>query len=211
MGFAFAAPALTLGLAWFAWTVPPLVPSLPWVVPTLALVPVGFAVHEMGYTLSGYLADAYMLYSASAFAGLAFVRALVAGLMPLVAHELYSGLNANAAGSVLAGLSALFCVAPWVFFRWSKRLRERSPFACHSLAAHERTHMRAAECHEQLHVEPELCEDPLVHREIDGDIRKEMRRFRNDDLFEIGGARRARKRKGGGGGSRCGEQLPACE
>ncbi len=28
MGFAFAAPALTIGLAWFAWTVPPLVPGL---------------------------------------------------------------------------------------------------------------------------------------------------------------------------------------
>ncbi|KAH8884637.1 major facilitator superfamily transporter [Thozetella sp. PMI_491] len=156
-GFAFAAPALALGLIWFSLTLPPLVQGLSWVVPTLALIPVGFAVNEIAYTLSGYLADACkysrgsssyrnpldLLYSASAFAGLAFVRALLSGLMPLIAHEMYTSLNANVAGSILAGLSALFCLAPWVFFRWSKPLRERSPFAQHSSSVHQQTRIEA--------------------------------------------------------------------
>lgn len=139
MGFAFAAPALAIGLAWFSWTIPPFATSLHWVVPTLALVPIGFSVNEIAYTMSGYLADSYLLYSASAFSGLAFVRALVSGLMPLMAHEMQAGLSANLAGTVLACLSALFCAAPWIFFRFSRRLRQRSPFACFSLDTHRQT------------------------------------------------------------------------
>lgn len=144
-GFAIAAPALFIGLVWFAWTVPPAVRGLHWIVPTLALVPVGFAVNEMAYTLSAYLADAYLLYAASAFCGLAFVRALVSGIMPLVAHEMYSALGANVAGSVVAGFALVFCLAPWGFFRYSRMLRERSPFAKHSLENHLRTQVGGSE------------------------------------------------------------------
>lgn len=133
MGFAFAAPALTIGLFWFAWTVPPAAPGLPWIVPTLALVPIGFAVNEIAYTLSGFLADSYLLYSASAFSGLAFVRAIVSGLMTLLAQPMYGNLSANSAGSILGGVSVLFCIAPWVFIRYSKRLRLASPFARYSV------------------------------------------------------------------------------
>jgi hypothetical protein len=138
IGFILAAPCLTIGLVVFAWTVPPAV-HIPWIIPTLALVPVGFAVNEMAYTLSGYLADSYRLFSASAFSGLALIRALVSGAMPLIALEMYGGLDANRAGSALAGVSLLFCAAPWVFWRWSRTLRGRSPFACFSLDAERRT------------------------------------------------------------------------
>jgi len=141
MGFAIAAPALAVGLAWFSWTIPPLVLGIHWMVPTAALLLVGFAVNEISYTLSGYLADSYLLYSASAFSGLAFVRAVGSGLMPLIAHAMYGVLNANVAGSILAGAAALFCVAPWIFFRFSKRLRQRSPFARFSLETHFRTNV----------------------------------------------------------------------
>ncbi|KAK4251846.1 polyamine transporter 1 [Corynascus novoguineensis] len=139
IGFAVAAPALAIGLIWFSWTVPPAITSAHWMVPTAALVPVGFAVNEMAYTLSGYLTDAYQLYAASAFCGLAFVRALVSGLMPLVAQQMYPGLGANVAGTIVACFALVFCLAPWIFFRYGKRLRERSPFAKHSLESHRRS------------------------------------------------------------------------
>ncbi|KAJ6444960.1 putative transporter [Purpureocillium lavendulum] len=125
IGFAFAAPALAVGLTWFALTVPPLVKGLHWIVPTLALVPVGFAVNELAYTLSGYLSDSYLLYSASAFSGLAFVRAIVSGLMPLIADVMYSNLSANVAGSILAAVSVAFCVVPWVFVTGWARVGSR--------------------------------------------------------------------------------------
>ncbi|OHW92338.1 MFS multidrug transporter [Colletotrichum incanum] len=141
IGFAFAAPVQAVGLAWFAWTIPPAVGGVHWMVPTASLVLVGFAVNETAHTLSGYLADSYLLYSASAFSGLALVRAVASGLMPLVAHEMYAGLDANVAGSVLAALAAAFCVTPWLLFRFSKRLRQKSPFARFSLETHYRTNV----------------------------------------------------------------------
>ncbi|KAK3356517.1 major facilitator superfamily transporter [Lasiosphaeria hispida] len=138
-GFAIAAPALAIGLMWFAWTIPPTLEGAYWLVPSLALVPVGFAVNEIAYTLSGYLTDAYLLYSASAFCGLAFVRALVSGLMPLLAQQIYPALGANVAGTVVACIALVFCLAPWVFFRYGRALREKSPFAKYSLESHLRS------------------------------------------------------------------------
>ncbi|KXX74387.1 Polyamine transporter 1 [Madurella mycetomatis] len=144
MGFTIAAPSLAIGLMWFTWTVPPAAPQVHWLVPTAALVPVGFAVNEMAYTLSAYLTDAYLLYAASAFCGLAFVRALVSGLMPLVAQQMYPALGANIAGTIVACCALVFCLAPWVFFRYGKILRERSPFAKHSLESHLKTQISSA-------------------------------------------------------------------
>ncbi|KAH6650667.1 major facilitator superfamily domain-containing protein [Chaetomium tenue] len=136
MGFAVAAPALAIGLIWFSWTIPPAAPQVHWLVPTAALVLVGFAVNEMSYTLSAYLTDAYLLYAASAFCGLAFVRALVSGIMPLVANRMYPALGANIAGTVVACFALVFCLAPWVLFRYGRVLRQKSPFAKHSLESH---------------------------------------------------------------------------
>ena len=145
MGLTIAAPALAVGLLWFSWTVPPAVLPSHWLVPTAALVLVGFAVNEMAYTLSAYLTDAYLLYAASAFCGLAFVRALVSGLMPLVAQQMYPALGANVAGSIVGGFAALFCLAPWVALRYGRVLREKSPFARHSLESHLRSQIPSGE------------------------------------------------------------------
>jgi len=141
-GFALAAPALAVGLMWFTWTVPPHT-QLHWMVPAAALVPIGFAVNEMAYTLAAYLTDAYLLYAASAFCGLAFVRALVSGMMPFVAQQMYPALGANIAGTIVACAALVFCLAPFVFFRYGRVLREKSPFAKHSLKTHLKTQLGA--------------------------------------------------------------------
>ncbi|KAK0618882.1 MFS multidrug transporter [Immersiella caudata] len=142
-GFAVAAPSLAIGLMWFAWTVPPAAQNRHWLVPAAALVPIGFAVNEMAYTLSAYLTDAYLLYAASAFCGLAFIRALVSGLMPFAAQQMYPALGANIAGTVIACFALVFCIAPWIFFRYGKVLREKSPFAKHSLENHLKSRISA--------------------------------------------------------------------
>ncbi|KAK0651001.1 major facilitator superfamily transporter [Cercophora newfieldiana] len=136
MGLVLAAPALAVGLFWFSWTIPPANQVVHWLVPTSALILIGFAVNEMAYTLSAYLTDAYLIYAASAFCGLAFIRALVSGLMPFVAQQMYPSLGANYAGTVVGGFAAIFCLAPWVSLRYGKVLREKSPFARHSLESH---------------------------------------------------------------------------
>ena len=133
IGFSLAAPALAIGLWLFAWTIPPvirpaLMPYWHWTIPMVGLILIGFAANEMAYTLSGYLADAYTIYASSAFASLAFARALVSGLMPLFGFKLVEAAGANWAISVLAGAATLFCICPWLFVVWGRRLREESAF-----------------------------------------------------------------------------------
>ncbi|KAI9699244.1 MAG: hypothetical protein M1820_007216 [Bogoriella megaspora] len=138
-GFLFAVPALAIGLWWFSWTIPPAVSHLSWIVPTIGLIFVGFAVNEMALTLSGYLADAYTVYAASAFAALAFLRAIVSGAAPLVAYVLYKNESANIAGSILAAVATAFCIAPVIMHRYSRDLRRRSKFARHSFEVYAMT------------------------------------------------------------------------
>jgi len=128
-GFNLAAPALAIGLWSFSWTIPPLVPEAPWILSMISLVCVGFAVNEFEYTLAGYLTDSYTCFAASANAPVAFLRSLVSASLPLFAHQMYTGLGANAASSMLAAVATVFCAAPIVFGRYGERLRQRSQFA----------------------------------------------------------------------------------
>lgn len=138
-GFFFAAPALAGGLWWVAWTIPPHVTNLHWSVSMLGLIPVGFATNEFACTLSGYLADSYTVYASSAFAALAFLRAIVAGCLPLFGRKMYEGLGSNEAGSIVAGVAVLFCICPPVLKIYGKRIRQRSKFASYSMEVYRDT------------------------------------------------------------------------
>lgn len=136
-GFIIGAPMLAIGLWWFAWTIPPSVPA-PWPVSFLPLILVGFATNEFDCTLAGYMTDSYTIFSASAFASLAFVRAVVSGSLPLFANQMYEGLGANKATTILAALATACCGAPVLFLKYGERLRERSTFARYSREAEKR-------------------------------------------------------------------------
>jgi hypothetical protein len=135
LGFAFAAPSLSIGLWIFAWTTPPAAHPH-WSISMLGLILIGFATNEFACTLSGYLADSYTTYASSAFAALAFLRAVLAGVFPLFARRMYEDLDANKASSALAAVATVFCVAPVLFKRFGRRLRLRSPFARYSMQVH---------------------------------------------------------------------------
>lgn len=127
-GFVIAAPILSISLWWFAWTIPPKVKSLPWIVSALALVPLGYATNEFDTVLGGYLADSYPNYAASAFTSLSLLRALLSAAFPLFTDQLFIGLGNNLAGSVLAGLATLFCAVPVIFVKYGETLRMKSRF-----------------------------------------------------------------------------------
>ena len=131
-GFAIAAPALAIGLWWFAWTVPP-VSDIHFMVPMAALVLIGFALNEFTYTLTSYLAESYTMYAASGFAGLLLARSSICAAVLPFTHNMYASLGPNHATTILAGIATTFCVAPWLFFRYGKSIRERSTFAKYSL------------------------------------------------------------------------------
>lgn len=141
-GFAIAAPALAVGLWIFAWTVPPAIPHLHWAVSMVGLVLVGFATNEFACTLSGYLADSYTIYASSAFAALAFLRAILAGIFPLFAPRMYSAMGQNLASTVLAAVATCFCGLAVLFIKYGKLVRQKSKFAGHSLVVNKATQVR---------------------------------------------------------------------
>ncbi|KAL4878795.1 major facilitator superfamily domain-containing protein [Aspergillus karnatakaensis] len=143
-GFTYGTIALAAGLWWFYSTTPPAMTHAHYMLPTAALVLIGFGVNEIAYTMSGYLTDTYTVYAASAFAGLAFVRAVVAGLGPIVGHLLFTGTQSVVPGYVIAALGTVFCAVPFFFFRAGRRLRERSSFAQYSLEMHHLTRVEEA-------------------------------------------------------------------
>lgn len=141
-GFIVAAPALAIGLWIFAWTVPPAITHVHWAVPMVGLILVGFATNEFACTLSGYLADSYTIYASSAFAALAFLRAILAGVFPLFAPRMYAVMGQNMASSVLAAVATCFCGAALLFVKCGKRVRQKSRFASHSLMVSRATQVK---------------------------------------------------------------------
>ncbi|OJJ32668.1 hypothetical protein ASPWEDRAFT_60982 [Aspergillus wentii DTO 134E9] len=133
-GLAIGAPIFAIGLWWFAWTIPPDVHGVPWIVPTIALAFIGYALCEFDTVLQGYLSDSYLSYSASAGAAVQFLRALLSGIFPLFTQQMFNGLGANVATSILAIVATLFCAAPPLFICYGERIRSRSKFANYSLA-----------------------------------------------------------------------------
>ncbi|KAF8851906.1 MFS general substrate transporter [Acephala macrosclerotiorum] len=124
-------------MASFAWTIPPSIPA-PWPVSFLPLILAGFATNEFDYTLGGYLTDSYTTFSASTYASLAFLRAVVSGVLPLFTNQMYGELRANKVTTILAVLATLFCMAPALFLEYGERLGEGGEFARYSREAEKR-------------------------------------------------------------------------
>ncbi|KAK4984021.1 hypothetical protein LTR50_006860 [Elasticomyces elasticus] len=139
-GFAIAdscaIPGHRSGLWIFAWITPPAT-NVHWIVPMLSLVLVGYALNENVHTLTGHLADSYTIYAASGFAGLILARASTCAIILPFTRPMYVNLGYNRATSILAAIATAFCVAPFVFFRYGKRIREVSKFAKYSLTTYQ--------------------------------------------------------------------------
>lgn len=126
--FAIACPALAVGLWIFGWTIPPLVTHVHWIVSLIGLVLIGFAANDFAYVLFGYVTDLYGPYAASAVASLSLSRTLVAAAFPLFTTQMYEGLGANYATTILAGVATLFAFTPFIFLGFAPKLKKMSSF-----------------------------------------------------------------------------------
>ncbi|KAI5200015.1 hypothetical protein AUEXF2481DRAFT_3729 [Aureobasidium subglaciale EXF-2481] len=127
--FALACPALAIGLWIFAWTIPPRVTNVHWVVSMIGLACVGFATADFSYVLFGYCTDAYGPMAASAVSSLSTCRTIAAAVFPLFAYQMFSGLGANIAASILAAVATLFAFTPFLFLKYGRTLRKKSKMA----------------------------------------------------------------------------------
>ncbi len=117
---------LPIGLFWFGWTQ---FPSIPWIVPALAVTCATMGIYSIYLATFNYLADSYHRYASSALAAQSFCRNILGGVFPLVTVQMFNGLTFQGAASLLGGLAALLTIVPWVLVFYGPKIRARSKFA----------------------------------------------------------------------------------
>ncbi|EKG17153.1 Sugar transporter conserved site [Macrophomina phaseolina MS6] len=121
-----AAIAFPISLTWFALTTSSSIhPSIP----ILASALWGWSFYTLILMTFTYTEDSYKVYSASALAGIGLVRNLFGAAFPLFAHGLFTRLGFRWAGLLLAALALVLVPIPFVWSRYGRVLRERSPWA----------------------------------------------------------------------------------
>ena len=105
----------------------------------------GFGLLAIFLQALNYLVDAYlMLYvrtifcllpmltcrsAASAIAANTFLRSLAAAVFPLFSMYMFKALGVNWAGTLLGCVAAILVPIPIVFYRYGRKIREKSKFA----------------------------------------------------------------------------------
>ncbi|KAK4174595.1 major facilitator superfamily domain-containing protein [Triangularia setosa] len=120
------APLITGGLFWFGFTS---TPDVHWIVPLIGSGVFGLG---MSFAFTGvftFLVAAYPRYAASALASNALVRCSFAAAFPLFGYQMYEALGFQWATGLLAFITLALLPFPYIFFRYGKRIRQRSRFA----------------------------------------------------------------------------------
>lgn len=111
------------GLFMFAWTSVP--PSIPWIVPCIALGIMGASFFMIFQAALNYLVDTFQRFGASAIAANTFLRSALAGAFPLFITPMYHNMGPRLAGTVFAAVSVLLIPIPYLFMTFGKRIRAR--------------------------------------------------------------------------------------
>ncbi|KAJ7620403.1 major facilitator superfamily domain-containing protein [Roridomyces roridus] len=120
-------PVFVIGIFWLGWTGEYTV--VPWYVPAISSIPVGFGISAIIMSFLSYLLDTYVVYAASAFAANTFARSLVAAGFQLFTVQMFEKLSVGYACTLLAGVGLLLAPMPFLFFRYGARVREGSRWA----------------------------------------------------------------------------------
>ncbi|KAI9030594.1 major facilitator superfamily domain-containing protein [Hyaloraphidium curvatum] len=119
-------PLFALSMFWFGWTANP---SIHWIVPALAGIPMGAGVVGVFTATQSYLADCYGIYAASAIAANTVARSTFGFAFPLFSQQMYGSLGVAWASTVLGFAGLALVPVPFLFFRYGERIRARSKFA----------------------------------------------------------------------------------
>ncbi|KAF2176593.1 MFS general substrate transporter [Zopfia rhizophila CBS 207.26] len=110
----------------FAWTANP---DIHHIIPILASAFWGWSFYTLILMTLTYTEDAYGVYSASALAGIGFVRNVAGAVFPVVGRRLFVNEGTKKAASILAVLAFALVPIPFVLAKYGSSLRRRSPWA----------------------------------------------------------------------------------
>ncbi|KAI0711743.1 MFS polyamine transporter [Earliella scabrosa] len=126
-GAMIGAPALVFGAFWLGWTGQ--YPSIHWIVPALATVPIGASIALVFNAFLSYLVDTYLQYSASAFSANTIVRSCVGAAFPLFTVQMFERLGINWACTLVGFCCLLLAPSPFLFYRYGTWIRTKSKFS----------------------------------------------------------------------------------
>ncbi|KAJ5367167.1 MFS general substrate transporter [Penicillium brevicompactum] len=113
--------AMPIGLIIYGWTAQY---HCHWILPIIGTGFCGFSLMGCFAAIQSYLVDAFTIYAASALAANSLIRSLAGGLVPLGGLGLYDKIGLGWGNTLLAFLSLIFGLFPWVFYRYGERLRQ---------------------------------------------------------------------------------------
>ncbi|GLB40859.1 putative MFS general substrate transporter [Lyophyllum shimeji] len=126
-GAMIGGPGLVIGAFWLGWTGE--YSAVPWYVPGLSTIMIGFSISMIFMSFLSYLVDTYLMYSASAFAANTMIRSAVAAAFPLFTVQMFDNLGVNWASTLLGLVLLLLAPSPYLFYIYGPRIRARSKFA----------------------------------------------------------------------------------
>ena len=69
------------------------------------------------------------MYAASALAANTVARSAAGAAAPLFTNYMFAAMGVGGGGSLIAGVGCLLAPAPFLFYKYGRPIRERSPFA----------------------------------------------------------------------------------
>lgn len=121
---------LPIGLFLYGWSAEK---KTHWIVPNIGVCLLGMGSIVGFQCIQSYLVDAYTLYAASAVAAAAVLRSLAGFAFPLFAPYMYDSLGYGWGNSLLGFIAiVLGFPAPFIFWKYGAKMRERSTFAAGS-------------------------------------------------------------------------------
>lgn len=115
-------------LFWFGWTSRA---DVHWIVPIVGTSFFGAAQTLLYASVFTYLTDVYKNDSASAMAGVFFIRAMFGAGFPLFGRAMYNRLGIGWASSLLGFLGAFFVLVTFALWQYGSWVRRKSPRALH--------------------------------------------------------------------------------
>ncbi|KAH7321977.1 major facilitator superfamily domain-containing protein [Rhexocercosporidium sp. MPI-PUGE-AT-0058] len=116
-------PITIISIFWLGWTART---EIPWAVPFASGVIYGVGAQLIFIGLLNYLADAYTVYAASAFAASSCSRSIFGALLPLAVNKMYDALGVAWATSTLGFAVLVMSLMPFVLIKYGPYLRGRS-------------------------------------------------------------------------------------
>ncbi|CAI5758678.1 unnamed protein product [Candida verbasci] len=115
------------GMFWLGWS-GGFGDDVLWLVPTLALCPVGIGLIAIFLPCLTYITDCYLFVSASALSANTLLRSSMAAAAPLFSRQMFENLEIKWACTLLGAIACALIPVPFLFYIYGDYLRSKSKY-----------------------------------------------------------------------------------